>query len=299
MADDHAGRHAVGSWASSPSSTGWWPAGASRRSSCSVPATTRLSSRPPTAGRWCAPTCSSRTATSGWTGPHRMTSAEKPSRRTPPTSRRWAAGPTAFVVGFGAPGDTEAAQAVDLADGMWHEAGLMGAGIVGGDIVRAPQWVISVAALGDLGGLDPVRRSGAKPGDTVAVVGDLGRSAAGYMLWHNGIEIRPVTPAASGSRAALRPGRGRGAGGRHRDDGCLRRPAGRPRAHRVRVGCAHRPVRRRPARRRRRGGRRGRRGRCRSAGSGCSGVGKITRSSRRSLPAAARLARHRHRHRRR
>jgi len=94
---------------------------------------------------------------------------------------------TAFVVGFGAPGDTATAQAVELADGMWHEAGLLGAGIVGGDMVCAPQWVISVAALGDLGGLDPVRRSGAKPGDTVAVIGDLGRSAAGYALWHNGI----------------------------------------------------------------------------------------------------------------
>ena len=94
---------------------------------------------------------------------------------------------TAFVVGFGAPGDTATAQAVELADGMWHEAGLLGAGIVGGDMVAAPQWVVSVAALGDLGGLEPVRRSGAKPGDTVAMIGDLGRSAAGYTLWHNGI----------------------------------------------------------------------------------------------------------------
>ncbi|MDZ4266238.1 MAG: thiamine-phosphate kinase [Mycobacterium sp.] len=95
---------------------------------------------------------------------------------------------TAFVVAFGAPSDTATARAVELADGLWHEAGLLGAGIVGGDMVRAPQWVISVAALGDLGGRDPVRRSGAKPGDTVAVIGDLGRSAAGYALWHNNIE---------------------------------------------------------------------------------------------------------------
>ena len=79
---------------------------------------------------------------------------------------------TAFVVGFGAPGDTPTAQAVELADGLWHEAGLLGAGIVGGDMVAAPQWVVSVTALGDLGGLEPVRRSGAKPGDTVAVIGD-------------------------------------------------------------------------------------------------------------------------------
>lgn len=118
---------------------------------------------------------------------------------------------TAFVVGFGAPGDTEASHAVELADGMWHEAELMGAGIVGGDVVAAPQWVISVAALGDLGGRDPVRRSGARPGDILAVAGELGRSEAGYQLWCNDIsgydELRgrhlvPEPPYGQGAIAA-------------------------------------------------------------------------------------------------
>lgn len=95
---------------------------------------------------------------------------------------------TAFVVAFGAPSDTPAAQALQLADGMWREAESMGAGIVGGDLVSAPQWVIAVTALGDLGGRDPVRRSGARPGDVVAVVGGIGRSAAGFDLWRNGIQ---------------------------------------------------------------------------------------------------------------
>ncbi len=94
---------------------------------------------------------------------------------------------TAFVVAFGAPADTPVAQALELADGLWHEARLFDAGIVGGDLVRAPQWVISVTALGDLEGREPVRRDGAGAGDTVAVVGELGRSAAGYALWHNDI----------------------------------------------------------------------------------------------------------------
>jgi thiamine-monophosphate kinase len=93
---------------------------------------------------------------------------------------------TAFVVAFGAPPDTATSQALELADGMWHEARLLGAG-VGGDLVSAPQWVISVTVLGDLGGRDPVRRSGARPGDTVAVSGELGRSAAGYALLLNGV----------------------------------------------------------------------------------------------------------------
>ncbi|MGE2712561.1 thiamine-phosphate kinase [Mycolicibacterium litorale] len=94
----------------------------------------------------------------------------------------------AFVVAFGAPADTAAAAALRLTDGLWDEAAAMGAGIVGGDLVSAPQWVISVTVLGDLGGRAPVRRDGARPGDVVAVAGELGRSAAGYALWHRGID---------------------------------------------------------------------------------------------------------------
>lgn len=116
-----------------------------------------------------------------------------------------------FVVAFGAPADTPAASAVLLSDGMWDEASAMGAGIVGGDLVSAPQWVVSVTVLGDLAGRAPVRRNGARVGDTVAVVGQLGRSAAGHELWHNEIdgfdELRrrhlvPMPPYGQGRRAA-------------------------------------------------------------------------------------------------
>jgi thiamine-monophosphate kinase len=95
---------------------------------------------------------------------------------------------TAFVVGFGAPGDTPAADVDALVDGMWDEAARIGAGIVGGDLVSCPQWVLSVTVLGDLNGRAPVLRSGAKAGSVLAVAGELGRSAAGYSLWHNGID---------------------------------------------------------------------------------------------------------------
>ncbi len=91
--------------------------------------------------------------------------------------------PTAFVVAFGAPASTTGDDARRLSDGMWDEAARVGAGIVGGDLVAAPQWVISVTALGDLGGGDAVLLSGARPGDALAVVGPLGCSAAGYALW--------------------------------------------------------------------------------------------------------------------
>ena len=94
---------------------------------------------------------------------------------------------SAFVVGFGAPPDTPVSRVQELADGMWQEVGGLGAGIVGGDLVSSPQWVVSVTALGDLGGRAPVLRSGARAGSVVAVAGELGRSAAGYLLWHKGI----------------------------------------------------------------------------------------------------------------
>jgi thiamine-monophosphate kinase len=122
---------------------------------------------------------------------------------------------TAFVVAFGAPADTPVAQAVELADGLWDEARRLGAGIVGGDLVRSPQWVISVTVLGDLAGRHAVRRDGARAGDVLAVAGDLGQSAAGFALWHNMIgdavdgyaELRrrhlvPEPPYGEGRRAA-------------------------------------------------------------------------------------------------
>ncbi|MGY4710074.1 thiamine-phosphate kinase [Mycolicibacterium sp. CBM1] len=96
--------------------------------------------------------------------------------------------PSAFVVALGAPSDTAAADVQALSDGMWQEAEALGAGIVGGDLVSSPQWVISVTALGDLGGRAPVLRGGARAGSVIAVAGDLGRSAAGFLLWNNDID---------------------------------------------------------------------------------------------------------------
>ncbi|MGO8770875.1 MAG: thiamine-phosphate kinase [Mycobacterium sp.] len=118
---------------------------------------------------------------------------------------------TAFVVAIGAPGETAAAQVDALVDGMWDEAARVGAGIAGGDLVSCPQWVISVTVLGDLGGGEPVLRSGAKAGSMIAVAGELGRSAAGYALWRNGSEnfeelrrrhLVPQPPYGQGAAAA-------------------------------------------------------------------------------------------------
>jgi thiamine-monophosphate kinase len=119
---------------------------------------------------------------------------------------------TSLVVGFGAPGDLPAAWAVSCAAGIREEAALVGAALVGGDVVEAPQVVISVTALGDLQGRAPVLRSGAGVGDVVAVAGRLGWAAAGLALLSRGFRSPkvlvdahrfPEPPYAAGPAAAV------------------------------------------------------------------------------------------------
>jgi thiamine-monophosphate kinase len=95
---------------------------------------------------------------------------------------------------------------MDLADGLAAEAARAGAGIVGGDTARGDSIILSVTALGDLDGRRPVLRSGARPGDLVAVTGQLGHSAAGLALLSAGHSGRQATPALAALVAAhLRP----------------------------------------------------------------------------------------------
>jgi thiamine-monophosphate kinase len=93
---------------------------------------------------------------------------------------------TALVVGLGSPPETPLSTVDGLAAGMWEEAARVGAGIVGGDVVSAEQLVVSVTALGDLQGREPVTRAGAHPGDVLALCGRIGWSAAGMAVLGRG-----------------------------------------------------------------------------------------------------------------
>jgi len=94
--------------------------------------------------------------------------------------------PTALLVGLAAPAATEAAWVQRLYDGLADECARAGASVVGGDVVAAEAITLAVTALGDLEGRPPLTRSGARPGDLVAVRGRLGLSSAGLELLRRG-----------------------------------------------------------------------------------------------------------------
>ncbi len=96
--------------------------------------------------------------------------------------------PTALLIGLATPGDLPVAWAEDLAAGLAQECARVGAGVAGGDISAGPVLMLAVTALGDLAGQSPVTRSGARPGDVLAVAGHLGRSAAGLALLQAGLD---------------------------------------------------------------------------------------------------------------
>jgi thiamine-monophosphate kinase len=122
---------------------------------------------------------------------------------------------TALLVGLACPPDTPTGWLEEVAAGMAEECAPLGAAVVGGDLVAAAPdsgaVVLSVTALGDLGGRAPVLRSGARPGDVVALAGRLGWSACGLAVLRRGFTSpaavvaahrRPQPPYAAGPAAA-------------------------------------------------------------------------------------------------
>lgn len=73
----------------------------------------------------------------------------------------------------------------ELARGIKFEADLAGAHVVGGDISRASEVVISMTAIGSTG--KAITRSGAKPGDGIYLSSLTGWSAAGLALLDSGL----------------------------------------------------------------------------------------------------------------
>src|SRR5690348_1452237 len=119
--------------------------------------------------------------------------------------------PVALLVGLAVPGDLAVAWVRDLVAGLAEECARAGATVAGGDTSSADAIVLAITAVGNLGGRDPVTRSGARPGDVLACAGVLGESAAGLALLEAGLaepaaliaaHRRPAPPYPAGPEAA-------------------------------------------------------------------------------------------------
>ncbi|MGO4120552.1 thiamine-phosphate kinase [Arthrobacter sp. YAF16] len=99
---------------------------------------------------------------------------------------------TSMVVSLTMPPDTLVSWVEDFADGMSsgiRELGAPDCAVAGGDLGRGRELAVSVAILGTLDGQAPVLRSGARPGDTLALAGTAGYAAAGLALLESGTPV--------------------------------------------------------------------------------------------------------------
>ena len=115
-----------------------------------------------------------------------------------------------LTIGLGAPADLPVAWALDFARGFAEECALVGASVVGGDLTRAGEVVVAVTVLGACT-TSPVVRSGARPGEVLAIAGRQGWSAGGLAVLGRGFRSpralveayrRPEPPYDAGPAAA-------------------------------------------------------------------------------------------------
>jgi thiamine-monophosphate kinase len=92
---------------------------------------------------------------------------------------------TSLTIGLAAPADLPVQWALDFARGFAEECELVGASIVGGDVTRADEIVVAVTVLGACTQA-PVVRSGARPGDVLAICGRQGWAAGGLAVLGRG-----------------------------------------------------------------------------------------------------------------
>lgn len=92
--------------------------------------------------------------------------------------------PTALFVALAIPDATRLSFVEGLADGLKAgcDALAPGCAVEGGDLTVSDTLTIAVTALGSLDGRAPVLRSGARPGDVLAIAGELGSAARGLAL---------------------------------------------------------------------------------------------------------------------
>ncbi|MDP2954266.1 MAG: thiamine-phosphate kinase [Chloroflexota bacterium] len=106
------------------------------------------------------------------------------------------------LVTLGLPPDTEVEDMDELYEGMAEIARTFGVVVAGGDLVRAPMVIISLALMGSASG-ELLTRSAGRPGDSVAVTGVLGGAGAGLRMLSPSTGSFDKLRTASGHRQGL------------------------------------------------------------------------------------------------
>ena len=102
--------------------------------------------------------------------------------------------PRTLLLGLACPPDLAVDWVLDMVRGILAECGRAGASVAGGDVTAADCIMLGITALGDLAGHEPVTRAGARPGDLVALAGQVGWSAAGLALLQAGRSVPDAVP---------------------------------------------------------------------------------------------------------
>lgn len=95
--------------------------------------------------------------------------------------------PLALLASIGVPPNMTETDIQQIGRGLNAGAREYGAYILGGDTNEAPDLIISCTALGICNKHQLIKRSGAKPGDYVAVTGAFGKTAAGLKILMNNL----------------------------------------------------------------------------------------------------------------
>ena len=90
--------------------------------------------------------------------------------------------PVALLVSLGLPRDYSRESIVQLAKGLNQGCREYGAYLLGGDTSEATDLIVACMVYGTCQANTLITRSGARPGDTLAVTGPFGRTAAGLMI---------------------------------------------------------------------------------------------------------------------
>lgn len=117
-----------------------------------------------------------------WTSPHDL--GFKASAVNLADVAAMGARPTALLVALALPDTLPASFVDELAEGFRDALTRLapGCAVEGGDLTVSDTLTVAVTAIGVLDGSAPVLRSGARPGDQVAVAGELGAAARGLRL---------------------------------------------------------------------------------------------------------------------